>query len=493
LGVDLTAEYANNVEHGTATVTIMGIGGFEGTTETTFTIVENTADFSVDALPDEVYTGGALTPTVIVRDGLTVLEINVDYTVSYTYNINVGYAVVTITGIGAYDGTFTVVFGILSASIETAAVPAIPNVVFDNKEITPDFGDMTITYGGVTLEIDVDFKVEIYNNYDVGTATIILIGIGNFSGMIQITFNITSAPADSFTVGTIGGATYTGGAVTPAFSVTYGGVTLRINIDYTIVFVNNVNVGTATVIITGIGNYSGETQVTFTINAANASGFTVTAIPEQTFTGSALTPTVVVKFNGVTLTLNTDYTVTYTSNTNAGTATVTIKGMGNFTDTTTETFNINPANISSCEVTAIPDQTYTGSAITPTVVVKFNGETLTLNTDYTVAYANNINVGTATVTITGKGNYTGTTTATFKIISSEIAVTGITLNSTALSLQYKDTSKLTVTINPTNATNKNVTWTSSNEKVAIVDANGNVTATGRGTASITATRRQPAL
>jgi len=68
----------------------------------------------------------------------------------------------------------------------------------------------------------------------------------------------------------------------------------------------------------------------------------------------------------------------------------------------------------------IAAQAYTGSAITPTVTVSFDGEqNLTLNTDYTVSYANNVNAGTATVTVTGKGNYTGTATKTFMIYSNQ--------------------------------------------------------------------------
>lgn len=58
---------------------------------------------------------------------------------------------------------------------------------------------------------------------------------------------------------------------------------------------------------------------------------------------------------------------------------------------------------------------YTGAAITPRVTVKLDGKTLVQNTDYTVAYANNVNPGTATVTITGKDFYTGTKNATFTI------------------------------------------------------------------------------
>lgn len=72
--------------------------------------------------------------------------------------------------------------------------------------------------------------------------------------------------------------------------------------------------------------------------------------------------------------------------------------------------------ISNATISAIADQTYTGSAITPAVTVKDGSSTLVKDTDYTVSYSNNVNAGTATVTITGKGNYTGTKTANFKIV-----------------------------------------------------------------------------
>ena len=64
----------------------------------------------------------------------------------------------------------------------------------------------------------------------------------------------------------------------------------------------------------------------------------------------------------------------------------------------------------------------TGSAITPSVTVRRNGTTLTRGTDYTVSYRNNVNVGTATVIITGKGNYTGSTSATFQIVKAAPAL-----------------------------------------------------------------------
>ena len=58
--------------------------------------------------------------------------------------------------------------------------------------------------------------------------------------------------------------------------------------------------------------------------------------------------------------------------------------------------------------------TYNGKAKKPAVKT-VNGETLKAGTDYTVSYKSNVNVGKATVTVTGKGNYSGTSSATFKI------------------------------------------------------------------------------
>ena len=295
--------------------------------------------------------------------------------------------------------------------------------------------------------------------------------------------------ANDFAVTAIPDQMYTGEAITPEISVFYNGCKLIVNTDYTIAYVNNINPGTATVTITGrsIQLFMGTKQVTFKIIRANASSFDVAAIPDQTYTGSAVTPALTVKYNGETLMPDTDYTVEYADNINVGTATATITGIGIYNGTKSAAFTIVKASADGFDVAPIPDQVYTGGALTPTAAVTFDGETLTLNTDYTVSYSSNINIGTATLTITGIGSFEGTKTVTFKIVSSDITVTGITLNRAALLMRYKDTEKLTVTFSPTDATNKNVTWTSDNREVATVDSIGNVTAKGSGTATITAT------
>ena len=69
---------------------------------------------------------------------------------------------------------------------------------------------------------------------------------------------------------------------------------------------------------------------------------------------------------------------------------------------------------------SIPDATFSGEEIEPSLVIEGeNGYFLVKDTDYTVEFANNVNVGTATVTVTGIGNYKGTKELTFKIVKAE--------------------------------------------------------------------------
>lgn len=213
----------------------------------------------------------------------------------------------------------------------------------------------------------------------------------------------------------VGSATYIGSALTPSVTVKSGSTTLTEDTDYTVAYSNNTNAGAGTVTVTGKGDYAGTKTATFTINPAAISFASINAIAAQTYTGSALAPTITVKNGSTTLKKDTDYTVSYSNNTNAGTATATITGKGNYTGTKSAEFTINKADISSASIASIAAQTYTGSAIKPAVTVTLNGKTLASSTDYTVAYSNNTNAGTATVSVTGTGNYAGTTTAKFTI------------------------------------------------------------------------------
>ena len=144
--------------------------------------------------------------------------------------------------------------------------------------------------------------------------------------------------------------------------------------------------------------------------------------------------------------------------------------------------------ISAEHITLNPESvTYDGTAKETTVTVKVGENTLTLGTDYTVAFSNNVNVPVnanspqPTVTVTGIGAYTGTATKTFAINK---AAGTISYATASVSKTYGDepfTNELTITGDGT------VTYSTSNEKAATVDGTGKVTIVGNGEATITAT------
>jgi uncharacterized repeat protein (TIGR01451 family) len=80
------------------------------------------------------------------------------------------------------------------------------------------------------------------------------------------------------------------------------------------------------------------------------------------------------------------------------------------------TLEILPRPVSGLTLEPLEPIAFTGAPLTPPVTLKDGDRTLTLGTDFTVTYADNVNVGTATLTLTGAGNYTGSRSATFSIV-----------------------------------------------------------------------------
>ena len=135
---------------------------------------------------------------------------------------------------------------------------------------------------------------------------------------------------------------------------------------------------------------------------------------------------------------------------------------------------------------------YTGDSETLTATIEpdnaTNQNVTWSSSDETIATVDNngtvtaVGAGEATITVTTEN---GCKTATC-IVTVTVPVTGVTLEPTSLSLFTGDTAPLTATVQPSDATNQNVTWSSDKPEVATVD-NGNVTAVGAGEATITAT------
>ena len=164
-------------------------------------------------------------------------------------------------------------------------------------------------------------------------------------------------------------------------------------------------------------------------------------VKDQTYTGKALKPAVVVKYDKVKLKQGTDYTVSYKNNVKPGKATVTVKGKGNYTGSAKATFTIR-VPLSKCKVT-VKSQTYTGKALKPAVTVKFGKTKLKKGTDYTVTYKNNKKIGLATAIVKGKGNYTGSKKVTFRINPKGTAFTKLTGGNQQISLKWKNPKNIT--------------------------------------------------
>lgn len=144
--------------------------------------------------------------------------------------------------------------------------------------------------------------------------------------------------------------TYTGKALKPAVTVKYGSKALKQDTDYTVSYKNNVKPGTATVTVTGKGDYTGSAEATFRI-LVPLSKCKLT-VKDQTYTGKALKPAVTVKYGGKALKKGADYTVSYKANKAVGVATATVKGKGNYTGTKKVTFKILPRTVAISKLTA---------------------------------------------------------------------------------------------------------------------------------------------
>ena len=131
--------------------------------------------------------------------------------------------------------------------------PCVQGVSVKDSEAKLTFDDISVTYE---------------NNINVGTATIIYTGKNNYTGEIRKNFKITEASITDDMIANIPSVTYDTKAHTPEVTVTFNGSKLT-DADYTVSYSEDcINAGTATVTVTGKGNFTGTASKTFTINKA---------------------------------------------------------------------------------------------------------------------------------------------------------------------------------------------------------------------------------
>lgn len=438
---DYKVTYQNNKEQGTAAVTVTAVTGsgkkYTGSITRNFSIMYPTSKVSVKTIPTVSFTGESHTPEPVVTYQKQTLVKGRDYTISYFNNRNAGTAGVTITGKGTFSGEKTVTFKINGTAISDMKFDKIPDVTYNGRNTRPTVTIRTKD-GETQLMSGSDYRLVYENTVNKGTATVTVIGNGNYTGTKKLTYKVIAKPLAASMIAVEQPVyQYTGKPIKPALTVTdqaAWSAALVLNKDYTVSYSKNRAVGEAQITVKGKGNYSGTVKVPFTISPVDFSqGKTAGTIRVQVndiaYTGKALKPAVQVyeTVEGKERKLSGNaYTLSYADNTEKGTGTVTVTGKekSGYTGTVTANFRIvDKAKLittSAIKIDAIPGQTYTGSALEPAlhIVDKSNKNqevTLEKGTHYEVTYRNNLSVGKATVTVKGIGSYAGSKDLTFKI------------------------------------------------------------------------------
>ena len=127
---------------------------------------------------------------------------------------------------------------------------------------------ISLRYGGELLVEGKDYVINYQGNINCGTARVTITSLGRYTGSRRCVFKVIAASIAKASVSPIAAKTYSGSAFEPLPTLKIGGKTLKRGTDYSLSYANNVKAGTATVTITGRGNYKGTLTKRFTIKPA---------------------------------------------------------------------------------------------------------------------------------------------------------------------------------------------------------------------------------
>ncbi|MCR4650519.1 MAG: family 16 glycosylhydrolase [Lachnospiraceae bacterium] len=404
----------------------------------------------IENVPDCEYTGKKITPLVVIRDINTGEKLipNKDYKLSYKNNTNAGTGVIIVRGCGNYKGQKSISFNILPLDIEDAVVTDIyKKATGSSIAVKP-----VVTLNGKKLTMKKDYVIDTETEESaasykmVGDYTVRLKGCGNYTGTLDLGFHLYDGKAvvHGNTVVEISKASVSGmknikydglsESYVQELTLMYKGSVLEEGSDYELKYYNNEQVGTATLVISGLagdGNsgsvgFTGCKVLTFKIlgEALKAKNVRLTG-DEPEYNGQAQEIDYeVTNSKGEVLTEGVDYTaVKFTNNVNRGKATLRLTGMGGYTGTVVKNYNVRAHSLAADDITIEVSEEceMCKSGSKAEVTVMFETEKLTENVDYKLAYSRNKAVGEAYVTITGMGNFTGSVKKSFVVGEADIS------------------------------------------------------------------------
>lgn len=328
--------------------------------------------------------------------------------------------------------------------MSSCAIDPIPDVAWANsKSNRPESVVVKNVETGETLAEGTDYTLRISGDSKVGTAKVIAVGKGNYIGSIESSYNVRFDFASTTGLNIVLSRSYFADNGQPQ-KPTIIGVHNRPDIlgtyslvegtDFTAEFPDDItSQGAKTVKITGIGNYMGERELSYTIGAGTTpptpggnpsagvdlSSSVISAIPAQIFTGSAIEPSLtVLTVSGAVLTEGADYTVAFENNEAVGTASVKLTGKGHYTGSLNATFDIVAAQVSDASFASVSDQVE-GAVVEPAVSALLGAYELKPGVDFDVAYRNNEAAGIGYALVSGKGNFAGEAKVPFRIAAAQ--------------------------------------------------------------------------
>lgn len=401
--------------------------------------------FWIADVKDIFYTGKKIIPPVHVYYGKKRLTEGDDYTISYKNNTNANDAsnannapTVIVKGKWNYHEVQTITFKILPMNLNDSSITAediciayngklqkkVPSVLYNGKKLS-DRKDIAISYTEKAADA---YKA-------TGTYGIVLTAKAgsNFTGSRTVRLTITDKKLiEKASIKKIPDKAYTGNAIEPELKVAYKNTTLVRDKDYTVIYFGNTSTGTASVVITGIGEYVGTKKATFKIIGTPIKNAKVTGIANKVYNSYSQKQNISVMLGGKVLTEGEDYEVEYTYNAKAGQAVMIIKGINAYTGSIKKTFRISAYDLAKDTeklVGGIKDDItveYVKGGCKPKIELTFAGKVLMEGRDYTISYRNNKAAAAAnsrrppSFTIKGKGNFKGTITRNFSIIDKPI-------------------------------------------------------------------------
>lgn len=194
--VDYIISYSNNTNIGTAKVKIEGIGKYEGSVNLTFKIIEDKMkkenketkvkkvsieNAKISLIKDQKYTGKAITPLITVSLDGKILKKEIDYTVSYSNNINAGQAKIIVRGKGNYKGSISSTFTIIrqkSNDYKTIVLNKVTTCHGFKGYFTKDRNELNLIFDELGLASDnFVYSIMVTEYYDVDTGEIIFFAI----------------------------------------------------------------------------------------------------------------------------------------------------------------------------------------------------------------------------------------------------------------------------------------------------------------------------